>query len=120
VVRTEAECTEAEIAAMVGAMSECKLTRAHLEIGAAAGGTLKRMLLGYPAAERPKFVVVDPLTYFPAQSEAVEANLASAGIDARSIEFRVETSAKALAMPFAPIFKLRRYPRTAKLIASAI
>jgi len=95
-VRIEAECTEAEITALVGAMSERKLTRAHLEIGTAAGGTLKRMLLAYPSTERPKFVVVDPLTYFPKQREAIEANLASAGIDPRSVEFRVETSAKAL------------------------
>jgi predicted O-methyltransferase YrrM len=95
-VGAEAECTEAEIAALVGAMSERKLTRPHLEIGTAAGGTLKRMLLAYPSTERPKFVVVDPLTYFPRQREAIEANLASAGIDPRSVEFRVETSAKAL------------------------
>jgi hypothetical protein len=96
VVPTEAECSEAEITALVGAMSERKLTRAHLEIGTAAGGTLKRMMLAYPSTERPKFVVVDPLTYFPGQREAVEANLASAGIDPSSVEFRVETSAKAL------------------------
>lgn len=97
VMRTEAECTEVEIAALVRAMSERKLTGKHLEIGTAAGGTLKRMALAYPATERPKFVVVDPLTYFPQQRQAVEANLASAGIDPRSLEFRVETSAKALA-----------------------
>jgi len=52
VVRTEAECTEAEIAALVRAMSERKLTRAHLEIGAAAGVTLNRVV--HPASERPK------------------------------------------------------------------
>jgi len=97
VIRTEAECTEAEIAALVRAMGERKLTRAHLEIGTAAGGTLKRLVLAYPATQRPKFVVVDPLTYFPKQREAVEDNLASAGIDPRTVEFRVETSAKALA-----------------------
>ena len=74
--RTESECTEAEIAALVGAMRERGLSGAHLEIGTAAGGTLKRMMLAYPATERPKFLVVDPLAYFPNQREAVEANLA--------------------------------------------
>lgn len=95
--RRESECTEAEIAALLRAIGERRLTGAHLEIGTAAGGTLKRMMLAYPAPERPKFVVVDPLAYFPKQREAVEANLASAGIDPRSVEFRVETSSKALA-----------------------
>jgi len=97
VLRTESECTEAEIAALVRAMCERKLTGKHLEIGTAAGGTLKRMVLAYPATERPKFVVVDPLTYFPEQRKSIEANLTSAGIDPRLVEFRVEASAKALA-----------------------
>ena len=37
------------------------------------------------------------MTYFSGQRAAVEANLASAGIDPGTVEFRVETSARALA-----------------------
>jgi Methyltransferase domain len=54
------------------------------------------MMLAYSEPERPKFVVVDPMTYFPNQRETVASNLASAGIDPRSVDFRVEPSAKAL------------------------
>jgi len=96
-IRTESECTEPELTALLRAMRERKLAGPHLEIGTAAGGALKRMMLAYPAQERPPFVVVDPMTYFPGQREAVEANLASAGIDPGAVEFRVETSASALA-----------------------
>ena len=96
-IRTESECTEPELAALMGAMRARQFTGAHLEIGTAAGGTLKRMMAAYPAQTRPRFVVIDPMTYFPGQRAAVEANLASAGIDPGGVEFRVETSARALA-----------------------
>ena len=96
-IRTESECTEPELAALMGAMLASNPAGRRLEIGTAAGGTLKRMMLAYPAAERPSFVVIDPMTYFPGQRAAVEANLATAGIDPGTVEFRVETSARALA-----------------------
>jgi predicted O-methyltransferase YrrM len=95
-LRTDSECTEAELGAVVRALAERRLSGAHLEIGTAAGGTLKRLMLAYPASERPKFVVIDPLTYFPDQRAAVEANLKSAGIDPATVEFRVAKSADAL------------------------
>jgi predicted O-methyltransferase YrrM len=96
-IRTESECTEPELDALVRAMLACNPKGRRLEIGTAAGGALKRMMLAYPARERPPFVVVDPMTYFPGQRETVEANLASAGLDPAAVEFRVETSASALA-----------------------
>jgi hypothetical protein len=95
-LRTESECTEAELGAVIRMLGEQSLSGAHLEIGTAAGGTLTRLMLAYPATGRPKFVVVDPLTYFPNQRAAVEANLASVGIDPAAVEFRVEKSAAAL------------------------
>ncbi|MFC5067317.1 class I SAM-dependent methyltransferase [Flaviflagellibacter deserti] len=64
------------------------LTGAHLEIGTAAGGTLKEMMLIYPVAVRPKFVVVDPMTYFDDQMSIIEQNLRSSGIDPATVDFR--------------------------------
>jgi len=96
-IRTQSECTEPELAALLRAMQACNPSGRRLEIGTAAGGTLKRMMLAYPTQARPAFVVVDPMTYFPGQREAVAANLAAAGIDPSTVEFRVETSARALA-----------------------
>ena len=64
----------------------------HLEIGTAAGGTLCAMLQAFPATERPRFVVVDPMTYFPHQLDAVVRNLREHRLDPYSIDFRVATS----------------------------
>jgi predicted O-methyltransferase YrrM len=68
----------------------------HLEIGTAAGGTLKEMMLCYPTGRRPRFVVVDPMTYFPNQLSIVCRNLSSAGIAADEVEFRISKSWPAL------------------------
>lgn len=95
-MRTESECTETELRALIAAMTERPSTYPHLEIGTAAGGTLKRMMLAYSDAERPRFVVIDPMGYFPGQREAIEANLASVGLDPSGVEFRVKTSSQAL------------------------
>lgn len=66
---------------------------AHLEIGTAAGGTLKELMGVYQdAATRPSFFVIDPLTYFPDQLSKVKQNLTSAGIDAESVTFWVGTT----------------------------
>jgi hypothetical protein len=46
----------------------------------------------YPAARRPRFVVVDPMTYFPDQLSVVRRNLASAGIDPDEVDFRISKS----------------------------
>jgi predicted O-methyltransferase YrrM len=68
------------------------LTGPHLEIGTAAGGTLKELILSYPEGKRPPFVVVDPMSYFPDQMTIVRRNLSSAGIDPDTIEFRIGKS----------------------------
>ncbi len=64
----------------------------HLEIGTAAGGTLCAMLQAFRATERPRFVVVDPMAYFPHQLDAVVRNLREHQLDPYSIDFRVSDS----------------------------
>lgn len=71
---------------------------AHLEIGTAAGGTLKELMGVYPdAGTRPPFFVVDPMTYFPDQMAKVRKNLASAGIAPDGVTFHVGTTRSFLA-----------------------
>jgi predicted O-methyltransferase YrrM len=66
-----------------------------LEIGTAAGGTLCRMMGGFSDAERPRFVVVDPMNYFPNQVEIVKRNLSQHGLPPEAPELRISTSAAA-------------------------
>jgi predicted O-methyltransferase YrrM len=73
-------------------MMSSRLRGAHLEIGTAAGGTLRALMLAYPVAQRPRFVVVDPMTYFPDQFAIVQRNLTSAGIDPSDVDFRITKS----------------------------
>jgi hypothetical protein len=68
---------------------------AHLEIGTAAGGTLKELMSAYPdPATRPLFQVVDPMKYFPDQLSKVYQNLSAAGIDPESVMFRIGTTSE--------------------------
>lgn len=64
----------------------------HLEIGTAAGGTLCEMMSSFDAAKRPRFVVVDPMDYFPNQLEKVKGNLKQHGLDPAQVDFRVSCS----------------------------
>ena len=82
------EISEAELNAILGVLTTAKLEGPHLEIGTAAGGTLRSMMSAYPAERRPQFVVVDPFTYFPDQRSIVDRNLRSAGIDPSTVDFR--------------------------------
>jgi predicted O-methyltransferase YrrM len=86
------ELSAAELAKLVAAMRDAGLSGWHLEIGTAAGGTLRELMRAYPAASRPRFVVVDPMTYFPGQLSIVRRNLASAGIDPGEVDFRISKS----------------------------
>lgn len=81
-----------ELSALLSVLRSSALTGPHLEIGTAAGGTLKELILSYPEGKRPRFVVVDPMSYFPDQMAIVRRNLSSAGIDPDTIEFRVGKS----------------------------
>jgi predicted O-methyltransferase YrrM len=90
------ELSVGELAALTGLLGSAGLKGAHLEIGTAAGGTLKELMLCY-APPRPRFVVVDPFTYFPDQRAIVENNLRAAGIDPVDADFRRSLSEPALA-----------------------
>jgi predicted O-methyltransferase YrrM len=83
-----AEVSENELAALKTLLKTRRLAGPHLEIGTAAGGTLKELIRCYPDAERPRFVVVDPMRYFPDQPAIVRKNLASAGLDPDRVDFR--------------------------------
>lgn len=66
----------------------------HLEIGTAAGGTLWQMVEALPGKDS-KFVVVDPMRYFPKQFSIVKQNLRKHGVDPEQIDFRIQTSDEA-------------------------
>lgn len=84
----ESECRPAELALLRETLTSHRLTDRHLEIGTAAGGTLKELMLAYAdPTTRPEFVVIDPMTYFADQKEKVRTNLQSAGIDPDTVTF---------------------------------
>ena len=89
------EVPENELAALKAQLKRRRLAGPHLEIGTAAGGTLKELMRCYPDAARPRFVVVDPMRYFPDQLAIVRRNLASAGLDPDRVDFRIGTSSQA-------------------------
>jgi len=94
----ESECTQEERALLRRILSDHELRGRHLEIGTAAGGTLKELIGIYMnRPERPQFVVIDPLTYFENQLSKIQANLKSAGIDPDSVAFWQGTSTDFLA-----------------------
>lgn len=88
----EAEMTPEETQALDTLLQSSSLTGTHLEIGTAAGGTLKRMVALYPKETRPRFVVVDTMKYFPDQMGIVARNLHSVGVDPSEVDFRVGDS----------------------------
>lgn len=88
----EAEMTPEEAEALDRLLLTAKLRGTHLEIGTAAGGTLKRMMALYPKEDRPRFVVVDTMKYFPDQMNIVARNLQSVGVDPSAVDFRVGDS----------------------------
>jgi SAM-dependent methyltransferase len=95
-INTESEFRPAELTALQALLSSAQLRGTHLEVGTAAGGTLKELLLCY-APPRPRFVVVDSFRYFPRQKEIVADNLRSAGIDPADVDLRAADSESALA-----------------------
>ncbi|MCY3879209.1 MAG: class I SAM-dependent methyltransferase [Rhodobacteraceae bacterium] len=64
--------------------------RPHLEIGTAAGGTLKELMSVYPSRlTHPEFHVLDPMTYFPNQMEIIRRALHDWNLDPDSVIFHV-------------------------------
>lgn len=91
-LRTHSEMSETELAALKALLRGGRLNGTHLEVGTAAGGTLREMISTYPREATPKFVVVDTFEYFPGQRAAVEQNLRSIGVDPDSVTFRTGKS----------------------------
>jgi predicted O-methyltransferase YrrM len=87
-----AEVSDNELAALKTLLETRRLKGPHLEIGTAAGGTLKELMRCYSDTARPSFVVVDPMRYFPNQPAIVRKNLVSAGLDPDWVDFRVGMS----------------------------
>ena len=85
------ELSPEELDALRELLRANKFTGLHLEIGTAAGGTLKELLLCYEEP-KPPFVVIDPFTYFPNQLAKVRLNLESAGLDPANVDFRTGTT----------------------------
>ena len=97
----EAEMTPEEHDLLLSLVRQEQRTGPHLEIGTAAGGTLLEMMSCFPAEQRPPFVVVDPMTYFPNQLDTVRSNLSNHGLDPAAVDFRLQTSEAALSAALA-------------------
>jgi predicted O-methyltransferase YrrM len=85
----EAEMSAAEHEFLLGILQREKFPGRHLEIGTAAGGTLCHMMQCFDNRERPPFVVVDPMSYFPDQLPSVKRNLDRHGLNSDEVDFRV-------------------------------
>lgn len=90
------ELSPDELNLLISSIKERNLTGKHLEIGAAAGGTLKELMLCYPDELRPQFVSIDPMKYFVNQLAVIKENLKSSGLDPDTVDFRVSRSLDAL------------------------
>jgi predicted O-methyltransferase YrrM len=91
----EAEMTAEEHELLLRCLTDARLTGAHLEIGTAAGGTLCAMMRCFTDEERPRFVSVDRMTYFPNQFQVIRENLRHHGLNPEEVDFRATTSARA-------------------------
>ncbi|MBI1345908.1 hypothetical protein GC163_06425 [bacterium] len=87
----EAEMTPAEHQLLLETLQQAPTDGLRLEIGTAAGGTLCAMLDALPVEQR-RFVVVDPMKYFPQQLDTVCKNLRDHDLDPGTVDFRVSTS----------------------------
>jgi len=83
--------TPAEHQLLLQTLQQAPTEGLRLEIGTAAGGTLCAMLGSLPADQR-RFVVVDPMKYFPGQLDAVRKNLRDHQLDPATVDFRVSKS----------------------------
>jgi predicted O-methyltransferase YrrM len=87
--------TAGELDFLLGILRREKFAGKHLEIGTAAGGTLCRMMQAFSPADRPPFVVVDPMNYFRNQLDIVRQNLRTHQLPPEAVDFRVQRSDKA-------------------------
>ncbi|RTL62111.1 MAG: class I SAM-dependent methyltransferase [Pseudonocardiaceae bacterium] len=92
----ESELAPDEMRFLLSCLHERPLAGKHLEIGTAAGGTLKSLMLSYPVDRRPFFASVDTMTYYDDQYEVIRRNLIDGGLDPDAVEFQKMRSADAL------------------------
>ena len=82
------ECSIAERACISDAIKTLSPGGNFLEVGTAAGGTLKEII---QTADNEKldasFYVLDPLTYYPDQLEKINKNLSNSDIDPSRVQF---------------------------------
>jgi predicted O-methyltransferase YrrM len=89
------QMSDAEQSLLLGLLKSGKARGPHLEVGTAAGGTLCAMMRCYSDAERPRFAVVDRMTYFVDQLATVKSNLTAHELDPSTVDFRVNSSTTA-------------------------
>ena len=82
------ECTLAERSCIMDAIKTIKKGGNFLEIGTAAGGTLKEIITTADEEKlEAKFYVLDPFTYYPDQLTKVCQNLSNSAIDPSRVTF---------------------------------
>ena len=87
------ECDPIEIEALKQAINVAPSDGCALELGTAAGGTLKELInFSNSVGKRYNFHVIDPMTYYRDQLQKVKDNLKSAGINPEDVEFFIGTS----------------------------
>lgn len=87
------ECDAVEIEALKQAITLAPSNGDALELGTAAGGTLKELIkFSKSSGKNYQFHVIDPMTYYPDQLEKVKDNLKSAEINPDEVDFFVGTS----------------------------
>mgnify|MGYP006115362479 CR=1 FL=1 len=82
------ECTLEERSCITDAIKTIKVGGNFLEIGTAAGGTLKEIIQTADKEElEANFYVLDPFTYYPNQLQKVHKNLSNSDIDPSRVQF---------------------------------
>lgn len=100
------ECSEVERACIKDAITTLSTGGNFLEIGTAAGGTLKEIIhTADHAGLDARFFVLDPFTYYPDQLQKVHRNLENSGINPDRVVFWQGTTGNHL--PIATQKKMR-------------
>ena len=87
-VDLSSECSSAERKCIAEAIKTLSVGGNFLEVGTAAGGTLKEIINTSDDANLlSNFFVLDPLTYFPDQLKKIQQNLSNSKIDPSRVEF---------------------------------
>ncbi len=94
----ESEMTGEEVNEILRCIGKYKPNGLHIEIGTAAGGTICSILKYYKFVlnfNQPKFIVVDPLSYFENQYEVICQNFKNNQLTLENVFFEKKTSNQA-------------------------